>query len=121
MKLFIHFCPSGFSNCYLLGTDFPPKEAALPREAIIIDPGEMDLGILGIIEDNNYTLRGVLITHDHPHHVKGITTILRIYNTEIFAINPVIRDHRTTLVRDGDVINIGPFRVEVISIPGKWI
>jgi glyoxylase-like metal-dependent hydrolase (beta-lactamase superfamily II) len=43
---------------------------------------------------------------------------MKIYNTEIFAINPVIREHRTTLVRDGEIVNIGPFRTEVISIPG---
>ena len=140
MRLYSHYCPSGFSNCYILGTDLPdappsemapphrevslqrealsPREASLPREAIIIDPGEMDVNILNLIEDSDYTLKGVLITHDHPHHVKGLATIMRIYTAGIYSINPVIRDHRTTLVRDGDVVNIGSFRIEVISIPG---
>ena len=131
MRLFYHYCSSGFSNCYLLGTDFPTdeeeenpafpqasRETTLPREAILFDPGEMDLNILNLIEGNNYTLRGILITHDHPHHIKGLTTIMRIYNTEIYAISPVIREYRTTLVRDGEIVNIGPFRIEVISIPG---
>ena len=120
MKLYFHYCRSAFSNCYILGTEneAPRNETAPRNEAIIIDPGSMDSDLLGLIEDNNYTLRGVLITHDHTHHVRGLTTILRIYNTELFAINPVIREHRTTLVRDGDIINIGPFRTEVISIPG---
>ena len=121
MKLYFHYCPAGFSNCYILGTELPSKESAEsapPAEAIIIDPGIMDSNLLALIEDNNYTLRGILITHDHPHHVQGVTTILRIYDTEIYAVNPVIREHRTTLVRDGDIINIGPFRTEVISIPG---
>ena len=129
MKLFFHFCPSGFSNCYLLGTDFPPaeneqteasltKEAAPPREAIIIDPGNMDSSVIGLIENNDYTLRAVFITHDHPHHVRGLKTIMKIYDTEIFAINPAIMEYRTTLVKDGDIIDIGSFRTEVISIPG---
>jgi len=127
MRLYCHYCRSGFSNCYILRTDHPteallreasPKEASPPKEAIIIDPGEMDLNILSLIEDNNYTLRGIFITHDHANHVKGLATIMRIYNTEVYAINPVIREHRTTLVRDGDIVNIGPFKVEVISIPG---
>jgi len=128
VRLYSYYCTSGFSNCYVLGTDLPDPAAephpqaagkdSPPREAIIIDPGEMDLSILNLIEENDYTLRAVLITHDHPHHVQGLTTIKRIYNTEIFAINPVIREHRTTLVRDGDVIDIGQFRIEVISIPG---
>jgi len=111
MKLYFHYCPSGFSNCYILGTDDH-------SEAIIIDPGVMDKNILGLIENKNYGLLAVLITHDHPHHVRGLATIMRIYNTRIYASNPVIGEYRTTLVRDGDVVDIGSFRTEVISVPG---
>ena len=124
MKLHFHYCPQGFSNCYLLGTDPPAEETvsqiepASLQEAIIIDPGMMDSNLLNLIEENQYSLRAVLITHDHPHHVRGLKTILRIYNTEIFAMNPVIGEYHTTLVRDGDVVNIGPFTTEVFSIPG---
>jgi glyoxylase-like metal-dependent hydrolase (beta-lactamase superfamily II) len=116
VKLFFHYCPYGFSNCFILGTDTQCAET--PPVAIIIDPGEMDTEVLNIIERNDYALKAVLITHDHPHHVQGIKAIMKIYDTEIFAINPVICDHRTTLVKDGDVINIGQFNIEVISVPG---
>jgi len=120
MRLYCHYCRSVFSNCYIVGTDLPEPSAEPPknREAIIIDPGEMDLKILSYIEDNGYTLKGILITHDHPFHVSGLATIMRIYNTEVYAINPVVREHRTVLVRDGDIITVGAFRVEVISVPG---
>jgi len=120
MKLYCHYCRSCFSNCYIVGTDLPEPATvdSHPKDAIIIDPGEMDLKILNFIEDNDYTLKGVFITHDHPFHVNGLATILRIYNAEVYAINPVIREHRTALVRDGDIISIGAFKVEVISVPG---
>jgi len=124
LKLYFHYCSSTFSNCYVLGTSVPDsevsssKEAALPKEAIIIDPGSMDSDLLSLIEDNNYLLSGVLITHDHPHHIRGLKTIMKIYETAIYAINPVVGEHRTTLVRDGDIFNIGSFRVEVFLIPG---
>ena len=123
MRLFFHYCPSGFSNCYILGTDYTedeksPNSAPPPGEAVIIDPGDVDTNVIGMIENNNYSLRGVLITHDHLHHVQALKTIMRIYDTEIYAINPVIGEHRTTLVKDGDTVNIGPFITEVISIPG---
>jgi glyoxylase-like metal-dependent hydrolase (beta-lactamase superfamily II) len=114
LKLYFHYCTFGFSNSYILGTD----DSTDSREAIIIDPGSMDETTLRLIEDNEYTLRGVLITHAHLSHVHGLKTLMRIYNVEIFGINPVIRDYRTTLVRDGDIINTGPFRTEVISVPG---
>ena len=126
LKLYFHYCPAGFSNCYLLGSGSFPDEneapdsrgTAAPREAIIIDPGSMDSELLSIIEDNEYKLRGVFITHDHSHHVRGIRTILRIYDTEVYAINPVIREQRTVLIHDGETIRVGPFSVETISIPG---
>jgi glyoxylase-like metal-dependent hydrolase (beta-lactamase superfamily II) len=111
MKLFFHYCSFGFSNCYLLGK----KDS---KEAILVDPGNMDKQILDYIEGNNFYPKAILITHDHPGHVHGIRTLNRIYQSEIFAINRVVLDHKTTPVKDGDKIDIGPFTVEVISIPG---
>jgi glyoxylase-like metal-dependent hydrolase (beta-lactamase superfamily II) len=113
VKLFFHYCSYGFSNCYVLGTDPPEK-----RSAVIVDPSVMDKQILYFLEKNNYALQGVLITHDHIKHVRGLRTLKRIYETEIFAVNPYINEHRTTMVRDGENVSIGPFKVEVITVPG---
>jgi len=112
MNLYFHYCPQGLSNCYILGAD-PPA-----TDAIIIDPGSMDTDMLRLIEENTYKLKGVFITHDHPHHVQGLKTIIKVYNTKIYAINPIIRELRTTIVHDGEQIKLGPFKIEVISIPG---
>jgi len=111
MKLFFHYCSFRFSNCYILGADNC-------SDAIVIDPGNMDEHILEYIEKNNLNLRAALITHDHIGHVHGLKTLLRIYQVEIFAINRSVLDNRTTPVKDGDRIGIGPFVVEIISIPG---
>jgi glyoxylase-like metal-dependent hydrolase (beta-lactamase superfamily II) len=111
MKLFFHYCSFGFSNCYVLGREDGP-------ESILVDPGNMDKQILEFIEGNNFYPKAILITHDHPGHVHGIRTLKRIYQSEVFAINRVVRDHKTTPVKDGDTIHIGPFAVGVISIPG---
>jgi len=123
VRLYFHYCPSSFSNTYLLGTDFsqdesPQQKDASSKEAIIVDPGLMDASLLNMIEENNYSIKGVLITHDHPHHVQGLRAVLRIYETEVFAISPVVGEHHTTLVKDGQIFNIGTFKVEAFSIPG---
>jgi glyoxylase-like metal-dependent hydrolase (beta-lactamase superfamily II) len=78
----------------------------------------MEANVLNSIENNEYSLKGVLITHDHRGHVRGLRTLRRIYDVEIYAVNHIVMDYRTTLVRDGDLLNIGPFRIEVISVPG---
>jgi glyoxylase-like metal-dependent hydrolase (beta-lactamase superfamily II) len=109
MKLFYQYCSYGFSNCYILGED---------KSALIIDPGSMDNDTLATIENNNFNLAAVLITHDHPVHVKGLRTLKRIYDAEVFAVNHIVLDQKTTMVKDRDKIEIAGFEVEVISIPG---
>ena len=122
MRVFFHYCLFGFSNCYILGTDHDDKpgddETPELREAIIIDPGCMDEQILNFIEKNDYSLRGILVTHDHANHVHGIKTLKKIYNVDIYGINHIVADFKTRIVRDGDVLNIGPFKIQVISVPG---
>jgi len=118
MKLFFQYCSYGFGNCYILGEENNNHAAARQNAAIIVDPGSMDKVTLQTIENNNFNPAAVLITHDHIGHVNGLRTLKRIYNTEVFAVNQFIMDHKTNLVRDGDKFKIAGFTVEVISIPG---
>lgn len=130
MKVYFHYCLYGFSNCYILGyekektgteleaigesTETTPGE----KTALIIDPGCMDEKILNFIEKNEYSIKGILITHDHHNHVHGLRTLKKIYDADIYAINHMISEHKTTLIHDGDVLSIGPFTVQVFSVPG---
>lgn len=124
MKLFFHYCSYGFSNSYILGAenwhaeDWQFSDALKPPAAIIVDPGSIDNVTLETIENNNFELKAVLITHDHLSHVRGLRTLKRIYNAEVFAVNHSIMDHKTTMVKDGDKLDIAGFSIEVISIPG---
>jgi glyoxylase-like metal-dependent hydrolase (beta-lactamase superfamily II) len=112
----MHYCTYGFSNCYILGTDLYGNVSC--RDAIVIDPGCIEEPMLQFIEKHEYTLRGVLITHDHLNHVHGLRTLKRIYDIDIYARNPVVQDHKTCLVKDGDELNLGSISVEVIAVPG---
>ena len=94
MKLFIHYCLYGFSNCYIIGSE-------KASEAIIVDPGSMDEKMLAFIEKHNYAVRGILITHDHDSHVHGLKTLKRIYDAEVFAVDPTVCEQRATIIRDG--------------------
>jgi len=116
MRVFFQYCSYGFSNCYVIGTSDNGSSGA--KTAIIVDPGSIENVTLETIENNNFDLKAVLITHDHLSHVRGLRTLKRIYNIEVFAVNHSIVDHKTTMVKDGDKINVAGFPVEVISIPG---
>jgi len=111
----MYYCTYGFSNCYVMGTDIGDNS---PRDAVVVDPGSMEIPILDFIERNEYNVHGVLITHDHKNHVHGLRTLKRIYDVEIFAVNPVIQGHKATVIRDGDVLRLGTIMATVIAIPG---
>ena len=116
MKIFMQYCSYGFSNCYVLGTDI--EDSASPRDAVVVDPGSVETAVLNFIESHEYQLRGVLITHDHKHHVNGLRTLMRIYDAKVYAINPSVQGHKTTVIRDGDVLKLGEITAYVIAIPG---
>ncbi len=116
MKLFFQYCSYVFSNCYILGSE--SAENGRQAEAIIIDPGTIEKSTIKIIEENNFDLKAVLLTHEHLAHVQGLRTLMKIYNPEIFAVNQNILQHKTSMVKNGDKISIAGFEVEVISIPG---
>ena len=126
MKLFFQYCSYGFSNCYILGTEKAASQDSVSdyedrvqqNAAIIVDPGSIEKITLEAIENNNFDLKAVLITHDHLGHVRGLRTLKRIYNAEVFAVNKGIMDYKTNMVKDGDYFNIADLVVEVISIPG---
>jgi len=116
MKLFFQYCSYGFSNCYILGMENSIKDQQ--NAAIIIDPGSMEKAMLDTIENNNFDLKAVLVTHEHLNHVQGLRTLKRIYNVGVIAVNQSIMDQKTAKVKDGDKLVIGGFTVEIISIPG---
>jgi len=78
----------------------------------------MESELLQCIESNGYKLRAVLVTHEHSKHIHGLRTLKRIYQVEVFAVNSAVQDSQTTQVKDGEKFAVGPFAVEVISIPG---
>lgn len=111
MKIFTYYSVTDFSNTYLLGP-------SAGRDAVLIDPGEFDLGLLKLIENNGYYIRHILISHAHNAHINGISTLLKIYQAQIYSFNPTILDFPTRPVRDGDCLRLGEFSIEVIETPG---
>ncbi|MFP4365388.1 MAG: MBL fold metallo-hydrolase [Spirochaetia bacterium] len=111
MKLFFHFAVVGFSNSYLIG----PEGGG---DAIIVDPGIFDVPTLKLIEDNNYSVKYVLLTHGHEAHIYGLKTLMKVYNAKIYAASPRIYEFPVNRVADRDMIELAGEKVEVIEVPG---
>jgi len=114
MEIAVHYCHIGFANCYMLGL----KNGDGNKDAIVIDPGCMNESVLNFIERKKYRLLAVLITHKHENHIRGLSSLMRIYDAGIYAAQHKIAGFPVNIVRDGDILNIGAFNIEVISVPG---
>ncbi len=111
MKVYTHFSFLGFSNTYLIGP-------AGGGDAIIIDPGIMDISLLRIIENNRYHIRHILITHNHETHTGGGKTLLKIYNASVYGSAYRLLDQESNFVQDGDTIDLNGIDVECIEVSG---
>jgi hydroxyacylglutathione hydrolase len=111
MKVFFHFSVEGFSNTYLIG----PEEGG---EAILIDPGKLDVPLLQLIESNGYTISSILITHAHEAHVRGVRTILKVYDAMLYGMSRTVCEHDCHKVVDGEEFSASGFPVRVIGLPG---
>ncbi len=111
MKLLSHFPAIGVSNTYIIG----PVNGG---QAILVDPGRFDVTLLELIENNDFYITTVLITHDHDNHTKGLKTLMKVYDAEIIAGNKRIYDFESKPVIGGMRINASGFTVEVIDVEG---
>lgn len=111
MKVYSHFSFLGFSNTYLVG----PRAGG---DALLVDPGVMDIPLLRLIEENGYYVRGVLITHNHESHTRGGATLLKIYDARLYGSARHLLQRDSIQVRDGETVTIGDLKVECIEIQG---
>ncbi len=111
MRCFINFSLIGFSNSYLIGPDDG-------GDAIIIDPGEMNIKLLRLIEDNDFYLRHILVTHNHKAHISGIRTLLKIYDAEIHSASDQILTFPSNVIVPDSFINLSGIEVEIMEFSG---
>lgn len=111
MKIYYHVNPQGFSNTYIITNE-------KSKEAIIIDPGQMNEEIIAQIESNGLKLTSVLITHNHPNHVNGLKTMLKIYSPKIYGADWEIAGKETTVLNGDGKMRLAGMTVHYMTLPG---
>lgn len=111
VKIYFHLNPVGFSNCYIVAND-------KTKEAVIIDPGQITKDIIEQIEENNFLLKAVLVTHNHGSHVKGINTLRKIYRLKIFGADWELAGNDTTVITGDGTIEIAGMSIQYMALPG---
>ncbi len=113
MKIYFNLCLEEFTNCYVVVNDQPDV-----MEALIIDPGRISSEIIDQIERDHYKLTGVLITHNHTNHVKGLSTLKKIYSPYIYAADYDVGGSQSVVLRGSGDIDVAGLNVKYYSVPG---
>ena len=111
MKIYFHMNVDYFSNTYVVVNE-------LEKKAIIIDPGKISLDIINQLEDGNYTLSAVLITHNHKDNTAGLSTLRKIYDVAVFAADSEITGAATSVINGDGSIKVAGFNVGYFNLPG---
>ncbi len=106
------------------------------REAVIVDPAWDVQSLLDLAEEDDYRVRGALITHYHPDHVEG-----DLFGMSIEGVARLLESHSVPLwvnkheadglrrvtgvsesdlekVDDGDTMRVGGREIRFIHTPG---
>lgn len=111
MRLIHHFSAETLTNAYVLGP-------AGGGDAIVIDPGVFDTELLAKIEDAGFTIRAVAVTRTSDAYIKGLRTLLRVYDAVVYAPVDTLGDMPARVPADGGTIPVDGIRLEVIGVPG---
>ncbi|MCR5219257.1 MBL fold metallo-hydrolase [Treponema sp.] len=113
MKFYFNLSFDDFTNCYTIVNDDPSV-----MEAIIVDPGVITPQMIETIERDKYKVTAVLITHNHTSHVKGLSTLMKIYSPRIYAADYEVAGKQVTVLQGDGEINTAGLKVQYFSVPG---
>lgn len=114
VKLLFHFAYTNFSNTYIIGPEGPGN-------AILVDPGVMDIQLLDLIEQHNYYVKYIFATHAHKGHIAGLGTLLKVYKADLYSGKDSIFDVPSHRLQHGDRLVLDGIEVEVIGLPGHTV
>ena len=111
------------TNCYIV-TD----EATL--DCAVIDPGDESNAILDYLEEHHLHCRAILLTHGHYDHVGAVEGVQEETGATVWMHEgddarvrrnphfPFALPVGGKYYQDGDVVEVGALRFEVIATPG---
>ena len=89
------------------------------KDVIIIDPAD-SISILKYINDNQLSLKAILLTHHHADHTAGVEGIFNKIKVPVYSPNKKIK-YTTIIVKDQSSIDLDFIKIKVIATPGHTI
>jgi len=121
---------SYLSNCYIVGSDET-------KEAAIIDPGAQFEKIDNKLKELGLIPKIIILTHAHGDHIGAVKNFVEMYGTKVYIHEEdkeMLKDPEKNFskgitgksisitpdveLKDGDVIELGGMKREIIHTPG---
>jgi glyoxylase-like metal-dependent hydrolase (beta-lactamase superfamily II) len=87
----------------------------------IIDPGYSPSRFIKFINENNLTLKGIILTHHHHDHVGGVSKIAKYFDVPVlmsFQESFMYDDKVDIYLKDGDVLDLDGEELLIKETPG---
>jgi glyoxylase-like metal-dependent hydrolase (beta-lactamase superfamily II) len=102
----------------LQGTNTWVLKAPGAEHAVVVDPGPIHEGHLRAVHEAAGSVELVLVTHRHHDHTEGLARFVELTRCPVRAVDPAYRVGFAGGLEDGDVIDAGGLRIEVVATPG---
>ena len=102
------------ANCYILGCNNS-------KEGMVIDPGGDVSSIINEIKKAELNISRIVLTHGHFDHTGGAVELHNITKAPVFIHTgdaPLLKFTPDGYLDDGQVFNIGDYKISVIHTPG---
>lgn len=105
-------------------------------ECLVFDPGANTDVFVNSFKVDNYTIKGIFLTHGHFDHIGGVSALVETYDATVYAVedeaellcqpslNLSSKFGREISVKefcglnDGDELELAGFKVKIITTPG---
>ena len=97
------------------------------RKAAIVDPQSDLSGPLGVLWSEGFSLQEVILTHTHPDHTAGLSSLMsrypkiqvRVGEPDLHRLSEALRtDSRLCLLTDGSEFQVGDLVIRAMHTPG---